>query len=185
MIIGITGGISSGKSVVSDYLISKGYKVVDSDLLVHEAYQNIKIQDEIKKDFKIDAIDRKELGKLVFSDETLRKKLESIIHPYVLKRIEEEKKNIDKVLFIVMPLLYEIGYEKNVDKVLVVNVNKVTQELRLMNRDNIDRSYAKKKIASQMPLEEKVKKADYVIDNNSSIEETKLIIDNVLRSIGL
>lgn len=189
MIIGITGGIASGKSSVSDYLIKKGYDVIDSDILAHEAYnKDCPIFKDIIKQFdcldKNGEIDRGKLGKIVFSDKEEKKKLEAIIHPYVFNRIEEEKKKKQSgLVFVVMPLLFEVGYSDKVDMVWCVYVSEDVELERLMRRDGIDSEYAKKKITSQIPLSEKVNRSDYVIDNSYSLEETYKNVDNVLNII--
>jgi len=189
MIVGITGGIATGKSLVTDYIKNKGYFVIDSDSLAHEALT--KGKDTYKQIVSIfdcldenKEIDRKKLGKIVFSDHKAKKILEDIIHPYVFSRIEEEKKkNSSNLTFIDMPLLFEVGYENRVDLVISVVTNEVTQEIRLSKRDNISLEYAKVKISNQMPLKEKIEKSDYVIDNSNSINETYKAIDNVLENI--
>ncbi len=189
MIVGITGGIATGKSLVTDYIKNKGYFVIDSDSLAHEALT--KGKDTYKKIVSIfdcldenKEIDRKKLGKIVFSDHKAKKILEDIVHPYVFSRIEEEKKkNSSNLTFIDMPLLFEVGYENRVDLVISVVTNDVTQEIRLSKRDNISLEYAKVKISNQMPLKEKIEKSDYVIDNSNSINETYRAIDNVLENI--
>lgn len=189
MIIGITGGIASGKSLVTDYLKQKGYFVIDSDEIAHEAY-NIntteyhKILSLFSAELNGGELDRKKIASIVFNDKEKLKALESIIHPYVFKRIEELKKNNkDKLIFISMPLLFEVGYDKKVDKIITVSVSETTEILRLMNRDNIDFDYASKKIKSQMPLKEKVNNSDYIVDNNYSINETYITVDNILKDL--
>ena len=189
MIVGITGGIATGKSLVTDYIKNKGYFVIDSDSLAHEALT--KGKDTYKQIVSIfdcldenKEIDRKKLGKIVFNDHKAKKILEDIIHPYVFSRIEEEKKkNSSNLTFIDMPLLFEVGYENRVDLVISVVTNEVTQALRLSKRDNISLEYAKVKISNQMSLKEKIEKSDYVIDNSNSINETYKTVDNVLENI--
>lgn len=189
MIVGITGGIATGKSLVTEYIKNKGYFVIDSDSLAHEALT--KGKDTYKQIVSIfdcldenKEIDRKKLGKIVFNDHKAKKILEDIIHPYVFSRIEEEKKkNSSNLTFIDMPLLFEVGYENRVDLVISVVTNEVTQALRLSKRDNISLEYAKVKISNQMSLKEKIEKSDYVIDNSNSINETYKAIDNVLENI--
>ncbi len=189
MIVGITGGIATGKSLVTDYIKNKGYFVIDSDSLAHEALT--KGKDTYKQIVSIfdcldenKEIDRKKIGKIVFSDHKAKKILEDIVHPYVFSRIEEEKKkNSSNLTFIDMPLLFEVGYENRVDLVISVVTNEVTQALRLSKRDNISLEYAKVKINNQMSLKEKIEKSDYVIDNSNSINETYKAIDNVLENI--
>lgn len=188
MIVGVTGGIATGKSTVTNYLKTKGYFVIDCDELVHDAYKiGSDVYNKIISLFNLNKgfeIDRSEISKIVFNDKEKLRELEAIIHPYVFKQIDLElKKNNDKIKFISMPLLFEVGYNELVDKVITVSVNKTTQVLRLMKRDNIDYDYALLKINSQMDLVEKINKSDYVIDNSYSIDETYIAIDNVIKDL--
>ena len=188
MIVGVTGGIATGKSTVTNYLKTKGYFVIDCDELVHDAYKiGSDVYNKIISLFNLNKgfeIDRSEISKIVFYDKEKLRELEAIIHPYVFKQIDLElKKNNDKIRFISMPLLFEVGYNELVDKVITVSVNKTTQVLRLMKRDNIDYDYALLKINSQMDLVEKINKSDYVIDNSYSIDETYIAIDNVIKDL--
>lgn len=188
MIVGVTGGIATGKSTVTNYLKTKGYFVIDCDELVHDAYKiGSDVYNKIISLFNLNKgfeIDRSEISKIVFNDKEKLRELEAIIHPYVFKQIDLElKKNNDKIRFISMPLLFEVGYNELVDKVITVSVNKTTQVLRLMKRDNIDYDYALLKINSQMDLVEKINKSDYVIDNSYSIDETYIAIDNVIKDL--
>ena len=189
MIIGITGGIATGKSAVSDYLKEKGCFIIDSDVLAHEALiKTSRCYKEVISKFDcltIDGeIDRKKLGKEVFNNKERKKELENIIHPYVFSRIEEEKaKTKDDLVFVVMPLLFECGYFNKVDSIICVVANEDVQIKRLMDRDNIDFEYAKKKISNQMPLCDKASRSDYIIDNSGSISETYIEIDNVLAKL--
>lgn len=188
MIVGVTGGIATGKSTVTNYLKTKGYFVIDCDELVHDAYKiGSDVYNKIISLFNLNKgfeIDRSEISKIVFNDKEKLRELEAIIHPYVFKQIDLElKKNNEKIKFISMPLLFEVGYNELVDKVITVSVNKTTQVLRLMKRDNIDYDYALLKINSQMDLVEKINKSDYVIDNSYSIDETYIAIDNVIKDL--
>lgn len=188
MIVGVTGGIATGKSTVTNYLKAKGYFVIDCDELVHDAYKiGSDVYNKIISLFNLNKgfeIDRSEISKIVFNDKEKLRELEAIIHPYVFKQIDLElEKNNDKIRFISMPLLFEVGYNELVDKVITVSVNKTTQVLRLMKRDNIDYDYALLKINSQMDLVEKINKSDYVIDNSYSIDETYIAIDNVIKDL--
>lgn len=189
MIIGITGSIASGKTFVTDYLKELGYKIIDADeisknLLKKDSKGYFKVIDVFSKDILTEngEIDRKKLAKMIFNNSINKKKLEEIVHPLVFEEIEEykEKYKEEKYIFISMPLLFETGYQKKVDKVITVYIKKDIQVERLMRRDNIDREYAITKISSQFDLEEKVKNSDYVIDNSNSKEETIEKVKKVL-----
>lgn len=178
MIIGLTGGIASGKSTVSKYLTEKGYKVYDADKIAKDISEKKSVQEEIILNFgnKILAengnIDRKKLKAIVFENKNELKKLNDIIHPKVIEFYKELKeKNIDEVIIFDVPLLFESGIDKLCDKILVVISDYEIQLNRIVERDKIDKDLASKIIKSQISNEERIKKADIVIENNSSIEE--------------
>lgn len=185
MIIGLTGVIASGKSTVISILKENGFKVLDCDLIVHDLYQNnTELINKIQKEFNCvnnNIINRKKLGEIIFNDSVKRDKLNKIVHPYVF---DEIKKNIDDNIIIDVPLLFETGFNKYVDKVVTIYTKKDILISRLMIRDNINYEYAIKKINSQMDIEEKVKLSDYIIDNNSSIEDLKNNVDNFIKEIN-
>ena len=169
--IAITGNIASGKSQVEKLLKKAGYPVYDADIIAHDILNNI--NDFYGYDVFTDGkIDRNKLGKLVFENADLRKKLEDITHPEIMSAIINlfEKHKEDKYIFVSVPLLYEAGFDSIFDKVLLVSVDKNTQLKRLMSRNNFSEKEAKLRISSQIPQEEKISKADYIIENNSSLE---------------
>lgn len=188
MFIGITGSIACGKSTVSDYLYSLGYKVVDCDKLSHEVIKKGRVayyevvyhfsQDILLKNREIN---RKKLGEIVFDDPEKRKLLESIIHPKVQKALKRYRQ--DPLVFVEVPLLYETHMEKDFFKVIVVECTKENQIERLMARNDLTRESAKKRIDLQMPIEDKVKLADYVVKNDQSIEDIKGQLDKILKNI--
>ena len=187
MIIGITGSIATGKSTVTNYLKKLGYQIVDSDEIVHQQFSNPEIKQEIVKAFGSDLlinneINRKKLGKIIFNDENQRKKLNSILHPQVIQTIESLPKN-QGLIFVDVPLLFEVKLEYLFDKIIVVYLSYQSQLFRLMKRDQISEEYAKIKIASQMDIEIKSQKADYIINNENSIENTYRQIDDLLRRL--
>ncbi len=174
IIIGLTGGIASGKSTASGYFIELKIPVIDSDLIVKKLWEsNHEMMNKVETyfGFKIKNYeDRKKLSHLIFQDMEKREALNKIVHPYVYEAIEEIKKRYqnNKIIVIDMPLLIEVGYQKLCDYVVVVYVNQETQIERLMERDQIDRTEALTRIRSQLLLEEKIKHADYILDNNDS-----------------
>lgn len=183
LIVGITGGIATGKSVVSSYLINKGYKVVDADEIVHESYNDEKIKMRIKNEFNdavIDnKIDRKILSNIIFNNEDKRLLLNSIIHPYVFDKILAVINTTqDSIIFIDVPLLFESGFNELCNKVICVSTTKDNEIKRLISRNNITVEEALKKINSQMELTKKEQLSDYIIDNNASLDNTYKQIDD-------
>lgn len=181
--IAITGNIACGKSKVESF-IANIYPVYDADKLAHETLE------ELTEFFGYDVftngvVDRKKLGELVFSDSELRKKLEEIIHPKIKQKILEifEKHKNDKLVFVSVPLLYEAGFENLFDKVILITTNPDIQLERLMSRNNYTKEEALKRINSQLPQDEKIKKADYVISNDSTVEELEKKIINCINQL--
>lgn len=185
-VLGITGSIATGKSTVTNYLKEKGYLVVDSDKIAHDAL--IIDQDCINKTkqrFNLTSIDRKALGRIIFNDKQAKKDLEDIIHPYVIKRIKDVILNNQdkKYIFLDIPLLFESNLEYLCDKIIVVYLNEQEEIKRLMKRDSIDENYAKIIISNQMSIEEKKKRADIVLNNNQGLEQLYKQIDELLEGM--
>lgn len=189
MIIGITGGIASGKSTTTKYLIDKGYHVVDADLL---SYQALTTDDEcISQCLHIfdcrasdGSIDRKKLGAIIFNDKKAQKQLENIVHPYVIKKIEETISLNDKpFLFLDIPLLYEAKLTHLCDKVVVVYAQKSQQLERLMKRNRFTRDEAIMRIQAQMDIEQKKILCDYVIDNQLDYQTLQTNIEVFVKEL--
>ena len=182
--IAITGNIASGKSQVEKILEDTGFVVYDSDKIAHEVL--LGITDFYGYDVFTDGkIDRKKLGALVFSDADLKKKLEELTHPKIKSKILElfEKHKSEKFVFVSVPLLYEAGFDDIFDKVIFISVDKSTQLKRLIARNNYTKDEALTRINSQLSEEEKIQKADFVIENNSTIEELRGKIEQVVNLI--
>lgn len=192
LVIGITGSIATGKSTISKMLRELGYTVVDADIAARvvvepgeEAYD--KIVEHFGKDILCSTgeIDRKKLGDLVFHNENKRLLLNSIVHPAVRRKMNEEKEAAfnrgEKVVFLDIPLLYESNLTYMVDKVLVVYVDEKTQLERLMNRNQLTKQEAEARIHSQLPIEQKKERADAVIDNRGTIEQSKAQLIQILK----
>lgn len=185
LLVGLTGGIATGKSLVSEILRGLGAYIIDADKIAREVVEPerpawLEIVEFFGKDIinKDKTINRKKLGEIVFNDPVKKRKLEEIVHPKVIEeenRMVEEYKKIkpDGIVIIDAALLIEAGSHKRVDKLIVVYADKETQAKRLMERDGLSHPDAEKRIASQMPLDEKVKMADFVIDNSKGIEGTQ------------
>ncbi len=181
-VVGLTGGIASGKSTVSNYLKSKDFAVIDADQIAREIVDTGQpALEEIRMTFGKNilnadgSLNRKALGDLVFSNEKLLEKLNKITHPRIIQeiinRIELYKQNRkNSVVFVDAALLIEMNMRQLVDEVWLVKVDKETQRRRLMERNGFDFTEAENRINAQMSMEEKVKKADIVIDNNNGID---------------
>lgn len=200
-IIGITGGIATGKSTVSNIVKKLGYKVIDADIIAREVVQKGKpAYEEIVKYFGNTIIDefgninRKKLGNIVFVDEKKREKLNCITHPHIMEAIKQSiYDNInEKIIFLDIPLLIETmdklkDYDIHLDEIWLVYVDEESQIQRLMARDNISRNEALNRIQAQMPMELKKKYATIVIDNRGSIEElqeqVKDLIDRTINNL--
>jgi dephospho-CoA kinase len=189
-VIGVTGGIASGKSNVISIIKRQGFKVIDCDLINHNLQKiNMPIYNAIKEAFGSSyfldngELDRKKLGELIFHNEKEKLKLNSISHPIIKEEVLKEINKADGIVFVDVPLLYESKFDSLCDKVICVYLNRKMQIERLMERDHIDYSYAKSKIASQMDLDQKRDLADYVIDSKGSFQETERQVLKILEMI--
>ena len=184
-IVGLTGSIGVGKSMASDIFKNElNVPIIDADMLSFNAVKKgSKALEEIKLIFGdevIDAdgnLDRKKMGAIVFDDEEKREQLNNIIHPRVLEEFDKEvdfyREQEREVVIFDCPLLLEERVEGLVDIVLVIIADFEIQLDRIVKRDKVTPFEAKKRINSQMSQEEKIKRADYVIENNSTYEDLK------------
>ena len=192
-VIGLTGSIATGKSQVSNYLKNKDIKVIDADLIARDVANYKIVKNKIKREFgedlyKNDKLDRKKLAEIIFARKIHRQKLNSIMHPEIYKKIKKESDSSDGLVFIDIPLLFENEdlnkkYGLDFDEIWLVYVDRETQIKRLMNRDEISREYAEEKINSQISVEEKRKKADVIIDNSGTLEETFKQVEKNLKKL--
>ncbi len=179
-VIGLTGGIASGKSTASDYIRSLGFEVLDADVYARKVtekdsagYHKIieafgtDILDENKE------IDRRKLGEIIFNDPKERKKLNGISHPEIRRMMNADQEAFLKHnhVFLDIPLLFENGLDKNCDITITVYVTKENQMERLMERNNLTEKEAASRVNSQMSLDEKKNLSDYVFDNNNDKKE--------------
>ena len=190
MNIGITGSIACGKSTVSDYLIDKGYTIIDADKLGHVALTSDDVKRKLAEKFgdeilENNEISREKLGKLVFGNDDNLKILNSIIHPKIkelILKLQEEHKDEDLV-FLDIALLYEANFVDLVEKVVVVYVDEDVQLERLMMRNSLPKEEAIKRVESQMSPREKASLGDFVINNSYSKEDTFQKIDEILEKL--
>ena len=193
MIIGITGSIGTGKSTVSNYLISKGYSVVDADKISKGAYNIGSFgYKAILEVFGVEIlnsngeVDRKKIKKIVFDNSNMLQRLNMAIHPIIINEIEKEIEILlesQNVVFLDAPLLIETELHKKVDKIIVVVCDKNEQINRIIKRDKITADMAISIINSQMSIDEKLKFADYIVYNNSTIENLYSQVDEIILEI--
>lgn len=194
-IIGLTGGIASGKSTVSNILIGKEYDIIDADLIAREVVEvgtlaYYKIVETFGHEIllKDKTINRKALGEIIFNDEESREKLNDITHPFIFETIKIkllEKCRDNKLIFLDIPLLFEQfelwkRYDIRFDEIILVYVNKDDQIERLKKRDNISEEEALVKIGSQLPMDEKLKWASKTIDNSGDVQQLNEQIEKLL-----
>ena len=195
LIVGLTGGIATGKSVVTGYLRELGAYIVDWDVIARAvvepglpAWQDITQyfgKEIVQPDGRID---RSKLGEVVFGDEAKRRKLNSFTHPRIMEEAEMQARavldtDVDAVVIHDVPLLFEAGLDKMVDKTVLVYATEENQVRRLMDRDSMSRESAIERLNTQMPVTDKVRQADFVIDNNGSIEQTREQVRRLYREL--
>lgn len=188
--VAITGNIASGKSCIESILTSKGYSVYDTDSIAHDILATSYKVREAFKNFDIlnykGEISREKLGKVVFSNSEMKKQLEDIIHPEVRNELNKifDLLKTNKIVFVSIPLFFEAHFEDMFDKSILVMTDDNIRLQRLMKRNNLSKEDAQLRIDSQMPQEEKIKKVDFVIKNNSSLETLKSEIKNMLNQLN-
>ena len=192
LIIGITGSIACGKSLVSNYLQEKGYTIIDADKIGHMVLKVEEVKKQLVNKFgesilKDNEVNRVMLGKLVFENKENLKELNNIIHPQIRKNILEQIKvhKDEKLVFIDVPLLFEARFDDLVEKIIVVSLDEKTQLERLMYRNSLSKEEALQRIKSQIPVREKEKLGDYVVDNSFTQENTYKQVDRILEKLKL
>jgi dephospho-CoA kinase len=188
-VIGLTGGIATGKSTAAAFFRSRGVPIVDADAWAHRLlmpgqtnYVRVlqAFGPEILKEDK--TIDRKRLGQLVFADPELRKDLEALTHPAIITAIQNElnqrKEEGASTVILDHPLLFETNMDELVDEVWVIATSPEVQRERLAERDGLSKEAVELRLAAQMPLNEKVRRADLVIWNNQGIDELNKLLES-------
>ncbi len=187
IVIGITGDIGAGKSTVSNYLIKKGYTVIDADKIAREVSDDENIKAKIAKAFKgvivEGVLDRKRLGEKVFNNSENLIKLNSIMHPEIEKRIiDYVNTSTDNYIFIDAALLYETGLDKICDFTLYIDMDLDMRTQRIVNRDNISKEFAIKKIEAFGDNGYK-KKDSILVENNGTMLELYQKIDKIIAQL--
>lgn len=194
MIIGLTGGIASGKSTVVEMIKEAGYKVIDADQLVHDMqtkggrlYQAL--LDWLGEDILLSdgELNRPKLGKLIFLSEEMRQQSAEIQGKIIREELADKRDCLAKeedVFFMDIPLLIENDYQDWFDQIWLVTVSPEVQRQRLMKRNHLSAEEADMRIASQMPLPEKLPYASLVIDNNGSIDDLKEKVKSAIKDLA-
>ena len=186
--VALTGGISTGKSTVCKILKQNGFSIIDADLIAHKLLdQNSKKIASMfgEKYVENGKVIRKELGKIIFSNEENKLKLEALLHPLIKEEVAKESIELEKqnkIYFVDIPLFFE-KMRYPIPKSLVVYIPEDVQIQRLMLRDKINKSEAKLKISNQMNIEEKKKLADILIDNSKDLEHLENEVKRVIGEI--
>jgi dephospho-CoA kinase len=195
LLVGLTGGIAMGKSTVSEMLRRLGCEIIDADRLARDVVEPEQpAWKQIVAEFgpgvvtAAGSLDRKKLGAIVFADPERRRRLEAITHPAIrarlLARLDElAARGFAGVVVFDAAVMIESGNYKNMDRLVVVVTDDATQAARLQERDGTDEVEGRRKIASQMPLAEKAKLADYVIDNSGDREATAAEVRRVFAAL--
>jgi len=193
LILGLTGSFGSGKSTVARIFKSLGATVIDADRIAHQIIRpgsqiykkiiNIFGKDILKKN---KAIDRDKLAQIVFNNKNLLKKLNQIMHPQIIRIIKDEiKTSKSKLIILDAPLLIEAGLNNLVDKLIVVRLDTRQQIKRLLGKLSLKKSEILKRLNVQIPLEDKVRLADFVIDNSGTMGETEQQVKEVWEKMSL
>lgn len=195
LLLGVTGGIASGKSTVSQILKELGAPLVDLDVIARQVVEPgtttlANIVDYFGKQVLCEngSLDRKNLSNIIFRDTEKRKKLESFIHPPIFeeffKKVHEiAKKRPNAIIQVSVPLLIEQNLQFIFDKIVVVYISREQQVERLALRDGISRADASNMLNSQLPIEEKVGYADFIINNENSVEETRRQVEEMWQEL--
>ena len=192
-IIGITGGIASGKSTVTEFLRQLGYQVIDADQVVHELQEPGELLYQallstfgssiLQEDGRLD---RPKLGAMIFGNPELLEQSSQIQNQIIREELADRRDLLaetEDIFFMDLPLLFELGYESWFDQVWLVDVTEETQLSRLMTRNALSQEEAEKRIAAQLSLQEKRNRADVLIDNNGPLEETLRQIRDALQKL--
>lgn len=193
-VLGLTGGIASGKSTVLSFFKDYQFPIVDGDQIAREIVQaGQPALKAIVAHFGAEILlpngelNRKQLGAIIFADAKKRKALDTLLNPYlrtaIYQAVEAKKQQADLVV-VDLPLLYEGHYETLMDQIAVVYLPEVTQIKRLMQRDQLSYQAAKQRIDSQMSIEEKKERADILFDNQGSLAQTKEQVTTWLKGQG-
>jgi len=189
--VGLTGGIASGKSTVAARMRELGLTVLNADLLAHQLMEpGQPAYEDVVREFGRDVlaadgtVDRKKLGEIVFRDPAKRERLNAIVHPRVIQAREEQLKQMEAqdprgIAIVEAALLIEAGYSKKLDRLIVCSC-RPEQQMERLRRRGLSEDEARQRIAAQLPLEEKLRLADDVVDCSGTIEESRRQTDELV-----
>jgi dephospho-CoA kinase len=194
-VFGLTGGLASGKGVVSARFAARGVPVINADELARDVVRaGTPALAAIVAEFGAEMVgptgelDRRRLGQRVFGDPAARKRLEAITHPRIHAAMAERVAGLatrgEPLVCYEAPILVELGRADALRPLVVVAADTETQVARAMQRDGLPEAEVRARIAAQLPLTEKVRVADFVIENNGSLEQTRVAADRVLEAIA-
>lgn len=184
-VIGLTGGIASGKSTAAEALRRMGVQVIDADAISRALTAPDGAAAPLVLE-RFGTLDRKTLARLIFSDAQARQALNDIVHPMVARQMQAElAASTAEIIVLDVPLLFEAGLEGMADEVWVVHVPNEEQLRRVMARDGISEADARARVDSQMPTDEKMRRADVAIDTTGPFEQTVALLENALRDARL
>ena len=187
IVVAITGSIGSGKSVVSKYLFEKGFKTINSD----EINATLLKQKQTILDLAYilgcnpEAVDKRYLSKVIFSDKKIKYEVEKYLHLKIYQEIEKwiKENNNEKLLFVEVPLLFEVNWDKYFDYNIIVNASLDIIYKRLLENRNMSKEEIDERLKNQLPAKEKVKLADYVLENNSALDKLFANIDSLIKKL--
>lgn len=190
--VALTGNIASGKSQIENFFSLFDVKILDADKIVLDLYKNSSFLAQIKAKFQQkNLIENNQLNKdklvfELFNDELFKKEFENFIHPIVWEKIENffEENQKEKFVIISIPLLFECGWQSRFDKIILATADEKVRVERLMKRNNIAENDAMKRISVQMPDKQKLQFVDFVIENNSTLDELKLFVQKVFEVLN-
>ena len=200
MIIGLTGGIGTGKSTVSRKLRERGYPVIDLDVISREVIEYPEVIDELVRNFGIEilesqnnisgkkSISRNKLRQTVFKEEKKVSVLNSIMHPPIVEEMRRQVENLKKnykTVFVEVQLLFEAKLEKEFDLTVLVYADKKTQLERVLKRDGRKEEEVQQIINAQMDMTEKRRLSNYIIENNGNSEILDLEIEKFIKKLGI
>lgn len=200
-VLGITGGIGSGKSTAAEYLASLGFACVDADQIgrdltadgqpvleiIRDEFGAVSHEDGVPGNGLV--LDRKALASIVFSDADRRKRFDSIIHSEIIRIIDERIAELKvcniRGILLDAPLMFEAGIDNRCDAVILVTADMDVRIGRVVERDGTTAEDVRNRIANQMSDEEKAKLSDYVVDNSGKLAELYSQLDRIINSLGL
>lgn len=196
MVIGLTGGIASGKSLVADFFRAAGVPVIDTDELARQVVSpGQPAWHRLREVFPSDCflsdgqLARAALAALVFADPQARRQLEAITHPAIFAEVDHQLQTLQQtfppapLILVAVPLLYEVGAEARFDLVVVVYARDEQMRARLMQHRGYSAAEAEARIAAQWPLAEKRRRADYLLDNTGTMEQTRAQVERLLHRL--